>query len=320
MSSTPDPISRLSIPPEKKSGRKGRSLLPVWIIALILIALIGWLKFRNPTPTTHPSASPGTNETVQPLAAPPPVSDNSVSLTASGHIVPRERIELTAKFPSTVQTFNVKKGDKVTRGQVLVQMVDSTFKAKVAEAKGRLALAQAHKAHAATNYARQLNLNKTESSTAQELDDARQALDVAKAEIQIAEGQLSLAETHLSWCAIRSPINGTVLAKLAEPDELIIPQGYGGIDRPVTTLLALADLTDLQIEVDVNELDTPKVQLGQRCNISPEAYADKVYEGEVVEIAPEADRIKGTLQVKVQVKSPDKFLVPDLNAKVEFLK
>ena len=66
--------------------------------------------------------------------------------------------------------------------------------------------------------------------------------------------------------------------------------------------------------------DLSKVSMNQKCRISPEAYPDKVYQGRVAEIAPEADRQKGTLQVKVQIENPDHFLTPELSAKVEFLK
>ena len=54
--------------------------------------------------------------------------------------------------------------------------------------------------------------------------------------------------------------------------------------------------------------------------MSPEAYPDKTYAGNVAEIAPEADRAKGTLQIKVQIVAPDKYLTPQLSAKVDFLK
>ena len=72
----------------------------------------------------------------------------------------------------------------------------------------------------------------------------------------------------------------------------------------------------------MNESDLAKVSLGQKCRVSPEACPDKHYEGTVAEVAPEANRAKGTLQikVKVQIHAPDKFLTPELSAKVEFLK
>ena len=62
-----------------------------------------------------------------------------------------------------------------------------------------------------------------------------------------------------------------------------------------------------------------KLSLGQRCVISPVSYPDKRYQGQVAEIAPEANRAKGTVQVKVQILEPDRFLTPELSATVDFL-
>jgi hypothetical protein len=62
-----------------------------------------------------------------------------------------------------------------------------------------------------------------------------------------------------------------------------------------------------------------KVFLKQKCRVSPEAYPDRKYDGYVAEIAPEATRAKGTLQVKVQIQSPDKYLTPELSARVDFI-
>jgi phage-related protein len=104
------------------------------------------------------------------------------------------------------------------------------------------------------------------------------------------------------------------------PDELVMPQSFGGTRGPSTALIAVADPKDLQVEIDMNESDLAKISLHQKCRVSPEAYPDKIYDGTVVEIAPEANRAKGTLQIKVQIHDPDKYLTPELSAKVEFLK
>jgi len=134
-----------------------------------------------------------------------------------------------------------------------------------------------------------------------------------------AEGSEAFARTYLSWCTIRSPINGVVLEKLVDPQELVVPQSFGGTRGPSTALIAVADPKDLQVEIDVNEADLSKISLNQKCRVSPEAYPDKQYEGHVAEIAPEADRAKGTLQIKVQISNPDRYLTPELSAKVDFL-
>ena len=133
------------------------------------------------------------------------------------------------------------------------------------------------------------------------------------------EGQYELAKTYLDWTVIRSPINGVVLEKLVDPDELVVPQSFGGTRGPSTALISVADPKDLQVEIELNESDVAKAFLGQKCRVSPEAYPDKVYEGYVTEMAPEANRQKGTLQLKVQIKNPDRFLTPELSARVDFL-
>jgi HlyD family secretion protein len=164
---------------------------------------------------------------------------------------------------------------------------------------------------------RQLDQSNMESK--QNLDNAIGARDTAAADVERAKGTLSLAKTYLEWCTIKAPIDGTILEKLVNPNELVTPQSYGGGRGPSTAFLAMADLGDLQVEIDLNEADIGRVNLKQKCRISPEAYPDKTYSGFVAEIAPEANRSKGTLQVKVQVEQPDAFLTPELTAKVDFI-
>ena len=151
------------------------------------------------------------------------------------------------------------------------------------------------------------------------MDEARLQLDASRANVAQAAAELELAQTYFNWCTIHSPIDGVILEKLAQPNELVMPQSFGGTRGPSTALVALADLNDLQVEIDVNEADLSKISMRQRCRVVPEAYPGKKYSGRVAEIAPEADRSKGTLQIKVQIENPDRFLTPELSAKVDFL-
>jgi multidrug resistance efflux pump len=91
-------------------------------------------------------------------------------------------------------------------------------------------------------------------------------------------------------------VTGAVLEKLVDPGELVTPQTFGGTRGPSSSLVAVANLQDLQIEVDIDESKLARVALGQRCVISPVSYPDKRYQGQVAEIAPEANRAKGTVQ------------------------
>ncbi|MBI2192831.1 MAG: efflux RND transporter periplasmic adaptor subunit [Planctomycetes bacterium] len=145
-------------------------------------------------------------------------------------------------------------------------------------------------------------------------------IEQAEAEVRSLEGAVQVAATHLQWTVIRSPVRGIILEKLVDGGELVVPQSFGGPRGPSTALVSIADLSDLQVEIDLSEADTSKVHVGQRCRISPEAYPTKYYGGSVTEVAPEADRQKGTLEVKVKIIDPDEYLTPELTARVDFLK
>jgi HlyD family secretion protein len=84
-------------------------------------------------------------------------------------------------------------------------------------------------------------------------------------------------------------------------------------------VVALDDLNDLQIELDISQTDFARLKIGQRAEIIPEAYPNLKYTGFIAEIAPEANRAKATVQVKVKVDNPDEQLRPEMNARVNFL-
>src|SRR5262249_19570468 len=203
---------------------------------------------------------------------------------------------------------------------VVVLLDDAEYKAKLHETEGHLAVAKANVDRAKLDFERTTELAKTDIESRKSLDDARLALEAAQAQAREAEGTRDLAQTYLDWTIIRSPVDGVVLERLVDPNELVVPQSFGGTRGPSTALIAVANPKDLQVEIDVSESDLSKITLGQKCRVSPEAYPDKHYPGLVAEIAPEANRSKGTLGIKVQILNPDHFLTPELSAKVEFLR
>jgi HlyD family secretion protein len=321
----PDPatVARLAIPPGKKTARTALWKIAFLVVIVTALALV-LLQFNQPsTPSRQARAQSAPLNAGTPAAssgdARADAASKAITFTAIGYVVPRQRIELGPKFPGTVSWIGVEKGDFVKKGQILVRLEDDEYRARALEAGGRVALAQAQLANAERTFNRQKQLNQTQVGTDQEFDDAQRALDVARAELAIAQGQAALAETWLRWCAIEAPGDGVVLDKFVEAHELVLPQSFGKPGNPSTTLLALADLNDLQVELDISEPDLHRIALEQPCRIRPEAFPDRIYHGLVVEIAPEANRQKGTVQVKVWIKEPDRHLIPDFNARVDFL-
>jgi HlyD family secretion protein len=218
-----------------------------------------------------------------------------------------------------VRDIRVKKGDSVTKDQVVAVLDDVEYQAQLKQAQGALEVAQVQvkQAQLDVDRARRLVAERVEMKAT--LEDAELRLAAGQADVKRLEGQVELVQTYLDWTIIRSPINGVVLEKLVDPNELVTPQSFGGTRGPSTALISLGDPEDLQVEIELNESDLSKIYLNQACRISPEAYLDRVYQGYVVEIAPEANRQKGTLQIKVQIENPDKYLTPELSAKVDFM-
>lgn len=324
-------LAQLQIEPSAK--RRPQRMLAIIFLAIALLTLatviLAWPRASDkvrklggnssPNPA-EPVAAAATTPALATNSAPAAASDDGAVLTVSGYIINRERIEISPRFLGVVKWIGVKKGDAVTNSQVIVQLDDAEYLARVHQSEGALAMAKAGGAKAELFYQRIQKLSENSVESKQTVDDARIQLDSARAAVVQAEGELELAQAFLNWCTIRSPIDGVILEKLVQPNELVMPQSFGGVRGPSTALVALADPKDLQVEIDVNEADLSKISMNQACRVSPEAYPEKQYAGHVAEIAPEADRSKGTLQIKVQIENPDQYLTPELSAKVDFLK
>jgi HlyD family secretion protein len=216
---------------------------------------------------------------------------------------------------------------------------------EIARGKADLDLAEANLRNAKVTLDRTETLVNAGLMPRQNLDDARARHDVARSQVDSANKALDLwqvgpreeqirtqranvrnaqatleyAKTQLEATEIRAPIDGTVLERLVEIGEMVTTSFVG--DRGAkSSVVSLADLNDLQVEIDVSQSDFARLKMGQPAVIVPEAFADRRYEGQLEEIAPEANRQKATVQVKIKVINPDNYLRPEMNAKVTFFK
>jgi HlyD family secretion protein len=324
-----DKLRALQINPAAKERPRGT----IWIIflgVLLLSAVAAYFAWPKPgddrrivrgkaSGATASSSSASAAATNGNSSAPVDPRRAGVVLTVSGYIINRERIELSPRFLGLVKWIGVRKGDTVTNGQVLVLLDDAEQQARVKENQGRVASATTALEKATLDYDRMKKLIASNIETRQNEDDYRLRVESAKALLREADAALEMARTYLDWTVIRSTIDGVVLEKLVDAGELVTPQSFGGGRGPSTALVAIADPKDLQVEIDLSEADLAKVSRRQKCRVSPEAYPSRAYDGYVAEIAPEANRQKGTLQVKVQILNPDQYLTPELSAKVDFL-
>jgi HlyD family secretion protein len=152
------------------------------------------------------------------------------------------------------------------------------------------------------------------------------AEEIARAQgaLMQAQGQLDYAQSQLDATVIRAPVTGTILDRTAEKGELITAQfASAAAGGPQGSVVSLADLNDLQVELDIAQADFARLGPTQKAKVTTDAYPDKEYDGIIAQISPEANRQKATVQVKVQVQNPDKYptvqLRPEMNATVKFL-
>lgn len=215
---------------------------------------------------------------------------------------------------------------------------------EIAKAKADLDSAQADLVNAKVSLDRTRQLVQDKVSAKQSLDDAQARYDgqaakvaslertydlaklgprkeeiaAARGQIEQAKGQLAYAQTQLDNTVIKAPVSGTILDRNVEKGEFVTT-GFVGDKGAKGYVVALADLNDLQVELDINQSDFARLGPRQRATVTTDAFPDKHYNGVIEEVSPEANRQKATVQVKVQVLHPDSLLRPEMNASVAFL-
>jgi multidrug resistance efflux pump len=144
-------------------------------------------------------------------------------------------------------------------------------------------------------------------------------IEAARAELAQAEADLVKAEWRLGNCTIRAPVTGTILKKNAEEGNIVNPIAFNGS----FSLCDMADLSDLEVDLNIQERDIAAVKVGQRCRVRAEAFPERIYEGYVDRLMPIADRAKGAIPVRVKIRvAPDEegvYLKPEMGAIVTFL-
>jgi HlyD family secretion protein len=214
---------------------------------------------------------------------------------------------------------------------------------EIERARAQMERAKADLDHAELNWRRTERLVKDRVLQQQSLDDAQarhemalkayraaqedyelarigprqEAIDLARAQARQAEAELAWAQAQLENTIIRAPVSGTILDRYVDLGEMVTT-GFTSDRGARQALVSIADVRDLQVELDIAEADIARVELEQPTIITPDAYQDRHYQGLVEYIAAVADRQRATIKVKVKVLNPDQFLRPDMGAQVTF--
>jgi RND family efflux transporter MFP subunit len=257
----------------------------------------------------------------------------ATSVTANGYVVARTRASVSSKVPGRLAYLGVTEGSYVQRGQVIARLENADYEAQVAQAEANLMSNRARLMEAEADHEqlerearrlRDIRARNPQLISQQEVDagETRAATAAARArsaaaQVAAAQAALRFARVSLENTEIRAPFTGTVLRKEAEVGEVVAPSVGGGLTRGA--VVTMADLTTLEVDVDVNEAYIARIRTGQAARITLDAYPDTSFNGRVRQVVPTADRQRATVQVKVSIVDRDPRILPEMGARVDFI-
>jgi HlyD family secretion protein len=280
-----DVAAMLDEPPQRRWWKRPT----LWAGVVVLLVAIGagwaWQSSRNA------AAAPSyVTDTVQ-------RGQISVTVSANGTLQPTRSVNIGSELSGTVAKVLVDVNDRVTKGQVLVELDTAKLRDQIVRSRAALAAGQAQVAQAAATLKEaQANLGRLEEvsrlsggkvPSASELDSARATQDRARADeasaratVASARAQLSTDETNLSKASIRSPMDGVVLTRTVDPGNAVAASL-----QAVTLFTIAGDLTQLRLQVNVDETDVGTVKDGQPATFTVGAYPNRRYPATVTRVA-----------------------------------
>ncbi len=234
-------------------------------------------------------------------------------VSASGKIQPETQVKISPDVSGEIVELNVKEGDRVTKGQLLVRILPDIYisyveraeaavnssKANLENARARGIQAESQLARARANYDRNKQLFDEKLISANEWEQVKSTYEVAKAELDAARQSISAADfgvqsaaaslkesnDNLRKTSIFAPVTGTISKLNVEKGERVV----GTSQMAGTEMMTLADLNEMEVNVEVNENDIVRVHLGDTADVEVDAYLDKKFSGVVTEVANSAN-------------------------------
>ncbi len=220
-------------------------------------------------------------------------------VTASGKIKPKKQVNISASTIGKVTKLAVAEGDMVQQGQFLLQIDPAplaeqvlALRASIASGQASAAQAKASLEQAKVDLSRLIELKKHDLGTDQDIDRARTSVqvetareDAAQKEIVRMQANLRSASHMLSQVTFNAPLAGLITVMNIEEGENVVT---GTMNNPGTVLMTIADLSEIEAEIDVDETDVVGIRIGQPATVSIDAFPDKKFKAEVVKVGNSA--------------------------------
>lgn len=239
-----------------------------------------------------------------------------VTVTATGEIQPVYKVDVGTQVSGKVEKLYVDFNSEVKKGDLLAELDRSTLSEQVQQAEAQLSNAQSNLTLAQRTYDRTKALFDNKAATQEALDAAEDELIRAKNQLVTAKSNCQKAKVDLSYAMIYSPISGVVLNKAVEEGQTVA----SSFNTP--TLFTIANnLTEMQVEANVDEADIGQVKVGQSVTFTVDAFPEDVFMGTVkqVRLEPTVTSNVVTYTVIIDAPNPDEKLFPGMTASVSII-
>ncbi len=318
-------ISSLKIADSERFSATRRRSRTVWVvvIAAAAVAVLLYL-FHAGLLTSATSVRTAAADWVYP-------SQVITQFNASGYVVAQRKASVASKGTGRIIYLGVQEGSRVKEGDVIAMLDSDDLKADKAQFEAQLVVARFDLARAETelvtaeaNFKRLKELLGQRAASQAGWEDAQDrylkakaAIDSAKASIKAAEASIRKESVLIEYTIIRAPFDGVILTKDADVGEVVAP--FGSATNAKAAVVSMADLSSLMVQADVGESFLGKVHIDQPCEIQLDAIPNTRFAGRVHMIVPTADRMRGTVMVKIRFEELDLRILPEMSAKAAFL-
>lgn len=310
---------------EKKSFFKKRKKTVLILGVLFIIALIIFFNFQ----AQREKAIPVTVEKVK-------RQDLTSIISASGEVRPKKNVNISAHIPGRIVKIGVEEGERVKAGDFLLKLDSTQYESNVERDK---ALIQRYESELIKSkatlerdknfYERQKKLYEKELISKEQLESAEAAYNISKAQYEAIRSQIKQAQAslqtsldNLNKTVFTSPIEGIITSLRVEEGEIAL---VGTMNNPGTVLMSIADLSVMEVEVEVDETDVVDVRERLPAEVNVDAFPDQLIDGIVTEVGNSAIQTRASAEeskdfkVVVTLENPPPNLKPGLSASADII-
>ena len=242
-------------------------------------------------------------------------------VNASGIIQPEEEVQITSMVSGWITDITVVEGDTVNPDQHLISIDKKQYQAAYDQAASQVKSSEANLKNIKSQMTRTESLFAQKLISNQELEQIEASYQLAKSQVEQARAALTSREDELSKTRLVAPKYGIVTSLTKEEGEMAL----GGMFNP-GVLMTIADLSFMEVLVDVNENDVVTINIGDTTEIEIDAFPDTIFYGIVSEIAHTAQNLSmggqqqvTNFKVKVKIFDPPKRIRPGMSSTVNII-